>query len=187
MTVAAAASRPISAEMELRIAPTDAPGQTTWTVSYLDKVLPGGRQDRPYVLKSLDPAQGRYEIDERNGIILPATFLAGGLYAPFRLQDTLLQASYRLDGDRLIVEILSFNLAKPTTSGGQDGLPEVKGYAAGTLQRAVLSKVGDAGAAAPAAPASGAAPASTPPTAPPASAPTSAPTSAPAAPPAPPR
>lgn len=129
--------------MELHIAPTTDPKRYTWTVVYAEGAQ---RQERPYELVVVDAAEGRYEIDEKNGIRLPTTLIGDTLRAAFTVQGVQVVTCERLDrtptGERLVSEMLSFDARDPASTGGGEA-PPVTVIRPSTLQEAVLvRKVG---------------------------------------------
>jgi hypothetical protein len=142
--------------MSLAIVPTQDPARYTWTITYAEGEQ---KQVRPYELVVIDAAKGQYEIDEKNGIRLPTTLLAGALRSSFTVQGTQIISTDRLEraptaaganagaggaatdaGDTLISEMLSFDTTTPATTGGENGIPQVQTLRPTTLQRAVLSR-----------------------------------------------
>lgn len=129
--------------MELHIAPTADPKRYTWTVVYAEGEQ---RQERLYELVVVDAAEGRYEIDEKNGIRLATTLIAGTLRAAFTVQGVQVVTCERLErtpsGERLLSEMLSFDARDPAATGGGE-VPPVTVIRPSTLQEAVLvRKVG---------------------------------------------
>jgi len=129
-------------KMALEIFPGDSLGWP-WTLIYIAQ----GREDRrEYRLQPVDPAKGRWRIDERNGIILGARLLGNTLFSVFEVGGTMLQARYSLEGDALRFEITTHGM-DPVITGGdpaEEGevVPEVKWYEVGAFQQAILRKVG---------------------------------------------
>jgi hypothetical protein len=141
---------PMTFTMELHVGPLEAglaadpKPRRTWTIIYDGKQ---GRQERKYHLVDRDAGKGLYEIDEQNSIVLPATLVGESLVCPFEIDGSMLVTTYRFDAagegpddDRIIFEIVTFPTAKPENTGGKDGVPEVKGYVAASVQRAVLKR-----------------------------------------------
>ena len=98
---------------------------------------------RPYVLLLTDPGKGRYEIDEKNGIILPADLLGQKLISIFEVQDNLLVSQYEKIGDEITFSIYMSRKTQSTKTGGNaDDIPPVSGYPIGIYQtaRLLLSK-----------------------------------------------
>ena len=148
--------------MELIVKPIEADGKTpdpaapkagdrfTWTIIYARaKDLAEGRQERPYELVVVDPAKGRYDIDEKSSIVIPMTHLGPALASTFSVGETRLIATYELgetaiDGEpaaTLDVRIFTHPDTPGDATGGKDGVPEVKVWVPGSLQRARMVKV----------------------------------------------
>ena len=123
--------KPEASKMVLVIAPTDDPSRYDFRLRYGDQAL------RRYQLVVRDVATGQYAIDERNGIVLPATYLDGELFSTFSLDGNLLLARYRLDGDFLRFDLTSTGLAPDVEAGGE-GTPAVGGHHVQVIQRAKL-------------------------------------------------
>ncbi len=138
--------------MELAIAPTDKPDRFTWTIIYEGAA---GRQERPYTLIVKDAAEGRFAIDEGNGIVLEARCFDGTLYSHFVVDGNRIVSRQRLEGaggtdERISVELLTTLDAQGGKTGGKDGVPEVGTWAPVSIQKATLRRA--PGAARPAAP-----------------------------------
>ena len=120
--------------MFLAIRPTDDPERFEFRFRY-------GREQpqRRYELVVRDAAQGRYAIDEKNGIQVPATYVDGELLSYFSLGESLVLARYRLVGDFLHFDLTQTGRTPDVSTGGGD-VPEVGGHAVQVVQRAVLSR-----------------------------------------------
>ncbi|MFM9957581.1 MAG: hypothetical protein ACKVZJ_05875 [Phycisphaerales bacterium] len=121
-----------------------APRRWKWTIVYDGAE---GRQERKYELVERDANQGLYAIDEKNTIVLPVTLIGDALVSPFEIQGKMLVCTYRFDAagagpddDTITVEIVVMPMDSEETSGDQGGVPEVKGYAASSIQRAVMKR-----------------------------------------------
>lgn len=134
--------------MELNIGPTDNPARLTWEIVYITPAAAGQperRQVRPYELVTLDADRGRYHVDEKNGIILPTTLINGVLHACFIVQGNQISVSYRLldassaDERRLVIEMITTDTTRPSTTGDQDSVPPVITLPTRSVQRAELS------------------------------------------------
>lgn len=97
---------------------------------------------RNYTLVVKDQEQGLYEIDENNGIVLPASEKDNILYSFFEVQGSFL--STRLNFNKpntLEFEILFSNLEKKVKTGGvSEKIPTVYGYPISVFQKAILTK-----------------------------------------------
>ena len=133
LTIVKPAGGTETSKMVLVIAPTDDPMRYDFRLRY-------GHQDlRRYQLVVRDAATGRYAIDEKNGIVLPATYLGGELFSTFSLGGNLLLARTRLDGDFLRFDLTQTGLAPDVETGGE-GVPEVGGHTIQGVQRALLRR-----------------------------------------------
>ncbi len=129
--------------MELVIAPTSDANTWDWKIIYDGQA---GRQERPYALIVKDASKGLYEIDERNGIVLPQRLMGGVLRSQFEVMGSRIDASYELAGagtadERIICELVSYRSDQSVTTGGKDNVPEVKGWTPTTVQRVVMRRV----------------------------------------------
>lgn len=118
------------------IAPSEDPARYDWTTIYSGDA---GEQVRRYSLMLLDPDQGKYAIDEHNGIVLDARYLDDTLFSWFEVQGTRLMVRERLgpEGKSLQFEIAT-SQGEPGRTGEQ--IP-VLNYLTTGLQRAILHPV----------------------------------------------
>jgi hypothetical protein len=123
--------------MELNVARADDPARYTWEIVYEDA---GQRQVRLYELVVVDAGAGRYVIDEHNSIRIDATFIDGALYSQFDVMSSRITASYRREGERIVVELMTADAKNPKQTGGQGQAPPVTTYAARGVQRGVLKR-----------------------------------------------
>ncbi len=128
--------------MGMEIGPGPSPGVCAWTIIYDGA---GNRQERRYELITRDAAAGRYAVDEKSGIVLPATFIGGSLYSQFEVEQRRITATYRLETDKpgaaeLVIEMITTDAAHPEKSGGDAGVPAVIASPALVVQRAVLTR-----------------------------------------------
>ena len=127
---------------ELVIAPTEAADRFTWTIIYEGA---SGRQERPYTLVVKDAAAGLYEIDEKNGIVLPSRMLGGVMHTAFTVQGARITTREEVVGagtsdERMLFELATFSDDQPIKTGGGDA-PEVLGWRPTSVQRATLRRV----------------------------------------------
>jgi hypothetical protein len=120
--------------MEIAIGATETEGRWRWAIRY------GTQPVRDYRLAVLDAAAGKCEIDEGNGIVLPATLIDGELFSLFAVSGSRIEARYRLAGETLHFEILASAAEPAGKTGGQGGVPEVGWFPVHALQRAALRK-----------------------------------------------
>jgi hypothetical protein len=117
------------------------------SVNYSWSIIYGADESkglRPYLLKPVDAAYGRYQIDEQNTILLDAILIAGKLYSRFEVGGNLLLSTASLEGEILHYEIISGKLDPLTVSGGAphegEEIPEVKSYPIVVRQVAALRR-----------------------------------------------
>ncbi len=128
--------------MELKVVKTDDPSKYDWTIIYDDGK---NRQERPYQLVVKDAAKCSYEIDEKNGIVLPTTLIGGTLYSAFDLEGVRLISRDQLVGDAIETEIITMSTKQLVETGGKAGdaeaqVPPVTGVPVVSVQRATLKK-----------------------------------------------
>lgn len=128
--------------MELKIAKTDDPAKYEWTIIYDDGK---NRQERPYQLIVKDAAKGSYEIDEKNGIVLPTTLIGAALYSAFDLEGVRLVSKDQLVGGVIETEIVTMSTKQMVATGGkaedqEAQVPPVTGVPVASVQRATLKK-----------------------------------------------
>ncbi len=134
LTIAKPARAPEEAKMVLAIRPTDDPKRFEFRFRY-------GREEdwRQYELVEKDAATGRWAIDEKNGIVLPATYVDGELFSYFSIGGNLILARYRLVEDFLHFDLTQTSLTPGVRSGGA-GTQKVGGHDTPVVQRAVLRR-----------------------------------------------
>lgn len=123
--------------MKLSIGTKDAEGRRAWQLQY----GMGEEADiRSYHLIEVDTAQGHYQIDENNSIILDANLNGNTLTERFSVMNSLLTITHRLEQDRLIFEVVAGKETPSDSTGGEGEVPYVKNYAISSFQRAILTK-----------------------------------------------
>jgi hypothetical protein len=126
----------------LEIRPDSTPGRWIWrTVFNADTV----RGLRDYRLVVVDAAAGRYQTDERNGIVLDETWVAGALVSVFRVGEQVLESRYAIVGDSLVHDITWWSPTPSTTTigrgpNGEQGVPVTSHRVLGR-QRAAFARV----------------------------------------------
>lgn len=125
--------------MELIVGRTADPTRFAWTIVYDGEA---GRQVRAYELLTRDASEGRYAIDEHNGIVLEARYLEGSLYSWFSIagsnilvKESLMRAPF-VD-DAIAVEFVTA-LDRDTQTTGTGG--EVRSLVPVSVQRAMLQR-----------------------------------------------
>lgn len=120
--------------MEFQLKKTD-------TIDRFKYVLVYNNTPRNYSLVVKDRAKGIYEVDENNGIILPAKVLNNTLYSFFEVQGNFLSTRMEFFKDSMLFEILfSPTKNKTITGGSSNEIPEVFGFPISVVQKAILIK-----------------------------------------------
>lgn len=130
--------------MALEILPRDS-ANWDWTLIY---DVQGQEDRRAYTLQPVSIRQGRWRIDENNGIILGARLFHQTLISVFEVDKQLLIARYSLVGDALHFEIIGSGLEPNKTGGAKtnseipdiEAIPEVNWFEAVVFQHAILKK-----------------------------------------------
>lgn len=107
-----------SVEMERLVAPTENPGELTWTIVYR---APGLEQVRPYTMSVSDQAPGRYLLDEHNGILIPHYFFHDGiLVSEYQVGNIRLMTRETFHGRKSDFEIIITSVdPELTTNAGE--------------------------------------------------------------------
>jgi hypothetical protein len=81
------------------------------------------RNVKDYLLRVGDAASGRYETDERNGIVMDATYVGGALISVFQVGDQVLETRVSLQADSLVQDLIfwSSSAVKTTEGSGPNG------------------------------------------------------------------
>ena len=122
--------------MSLTIEPLDDSSGVTWAIDY-------HQEDgvRAYELRADDASPGRYQLDEKNGIVIPNALVGDTLYSSFTVgKAQLITRTRRINNDTLLFEIMTFPSADSATTGNQDGVPAVGTRELKSIQRATLRK-----------------------------------------------
>jgi hypothetical protein len=128
---------PQKIKMQLIVQPTDTANQYTWQIIYGEN----NKDNRPYILKPVDTANGHWQVDERNGIILDQYWLANKFSSAFTVANSTIVDSYWIEGNRLHVEFFNVSAKAVNKTGGTSAdIPPVDSYAVKSYQKAVLKK-----------------------------------------------
>lgn len=125
----------------LRIAREDTGSALTWrTVFNADTA----RGLRDYRLVVRDSARGWYATDERNGLLLDETLIAGSLVSVFQVGPRVLESRYTLRGDTLTHDITWWS-ATPTavqrgSGANAEQSAEVRTFRVDGRQQAVMTR-----------------------------------------------
>jgi hypothetical protein len=104
----------------------------TWRMEYL---RPGSPLVKDYKLKLINAASGTFVTDEGDGIALMNVQIKNRLLCMFQVGESSFMASYEVNGDQLIFEVLSSN------NGSEIPNTEIIPQHIIAVQHAVLSKV----------------------------------------------
>jgi hypothetical protein len=124
--------------MQLIVQPAAAIGQYTWQIIYGDSAT----DNRPYILKPIDTANGHWVIDETDGIVLDSYVFNNSIKGAFTVMNNTIIDNYTVENNKMTVEFFSINLSKKNTSGkGTAAVPFVDSYTIGSFQTGVLYRV----------------------------------------------
>ena len=102
---------------------------------------------RPYLLKPIDVANGRWVVDEQNGIVLGSRQIGPAFLSLFAVQGQLLSIGYTEVAGTLHFTVLSGD-QNGTMTGGEDtdqktsldAIPPVEWFEVGVWQEAILRR-----------------------------------------------
>lgn len=115
----------------------------SWTIIYDGDQ---GFQERKYLLRPVDKAKNLWEIDERNGIVLPCSWINETLAGGFTVPGNMIITSDHIVGlgtpsECMVSEMTSFPVKLNATTGGK-GAQAVTTHRAATIQRAAMKRIG---------------------------------------------
>jgi hypothetical protein len=102
-----------------------------WVIHYQ------GQEPRKYELVVVDAKAGRYQIDEKDGIVLDAVLIENRLVSQFEVEGSLLTSIYTFLPGKILFELF-FSSMKTTKTGPRSG-PPVTLYPVGGYHRAELT------------------------------------------------
>ncbi|MFZ1371028.1 MAG: hypothetical protein WAR78_11635 [Ferruginibacter sp.] len=124
--------------MRLNIQPADTAGQYNWQIIYGDD----NKDQRTYLLRSVDETKGYWVIDEKDGIILDSYVHGNSLHGAFTVQGNTIVDNYKIIDGRMHVEFFSIKLDDKKRSGkGTTETPFVDSYNISSYQTGILLKV----------------------------------------------
>ncbi len=131
-------TEPQKVNMELRIQPGDSTGNYTWQIIYGSSA----EDNRPYLLKAKNTANGHWVIDELNGIVLDQFWVGNKFCGAFTVSGNTIVNNYWIENDTLMIEFYSLQ-AKPINTTGNDteDSPKVDSYSIKSYQKAVLQRI----------------------------------------------
>jgi len=89
--------------MELIIKPAEDTNHWKWTIIYGKGEF---SQTRQYELILVDSSKGKYKVDEKNSIILEATYRNNTFFSTYEVEKNLITAIYSLSDNKIIFEII---------------------------------------------------------------------------------
>lgn len=122
--------------MELHISKTDSAGKYNWRIIYDDST----KDDRKYLLRTVDEKAGKYVIDEKDGIMLNAELLGNRLISRFSVQGSMLDISYTLESDKMVFEVSAGSDAPLETTKSNEDNVSVSSFNVTNYQKAYLFK-----------------------------------------------
>jgi hypothetical protein len=130
------AKAPEQFTMRLNIQPADS-GRFTWQIIYGDDQ----KDNRPYLLVPVDTANGHWQIDERNTIVLDGYFLGNSFTSVFSVSGNTILSKYQLTHEGLLVSFTTIAV-KPigSTGGTSKEIPPVDIYQIRSVQTGLLTK-----------------------------------------------
>lgn len=123
-------------EMSLHIGPEkENSGRYDYILTYR---TPSGDDRREYELEQIPDAPDRFRVDEKNSIVLEERLLGNTLISIFSVSGMSLIVTMKLEPEKIIFEIISWDEAKKTESGGKEKVPVVYSFLSNGYQRAEL-------------------------------------------------
>ncbi|MFG0316459.1 MAG: hypothetical protein ACF8XB_04240 [Planctomycetota bacterium JB042] len=129
--------RPRVVDMALEIAATDDPARWEFTIEYDDGCAPSRRA---YTLVAVDPARGRYLVDERNGVEVESWFGADTLTQSYAVGGSRLVMRWRRHGDRMTFDVIVSSDDEGGRDTGGGDVPIVRSFPVTSTQRAELRR-----------------------------------------------
>ena len=97
--------------MQLMVQHTHTLGQYTWQIIYGDSAT----DNRPYILKPIDTANGHWAIDETDDIVLDSYVFGNSIKGAFTVMNNTIIADYTVENNKMAVTFFTINLNKKTT------------------------------------------------------------------------
>lgn len=121
--------------MELYIGKKDKEGKHSWTIVFGEGET---KQERHYTLLTKDAANGLYQIDENNSIVLDNYLINNTLVTRFAVAGNLLTAMYERTHEGIEFSVISGKEQIKNETGGKEGVPKVMDYPVSVYQRGLL-------------------------------------------------
>lgn len=128
--------QPFKTEMTLTIEPLPDGDGVSWAIDYQKE-----KGVRAYELLPDESQAGRYQLDEKNGIVIPNALVGDTIYSSFTVgKAQLITRTRRMGDDALLFEIMTFPAIDSGSTGGIDDVPSVGTRELKSVQRAVLRR-----------------------------------------------
>lgn len=127
---------PTEIPMELHIYPIADSKRWQWTIIYNEKDV------RRYELLATNSQKGQYQIDEKNSILLDASYFHGTLLSYFAIQTSFVFITYQHQtaSDEMLIEIYAGNSDNVKETGGEGDVPIVYVFPMSGMQQAILKR-----------------------------------------------
>jgi len=130
-------------KMNLDIVKTSNESIYDWTMTY---DFNGKKDKRAYSLVVINKQKGRYQIDEKNSIVIDAYLHNDKIFTSFfRVMDSYVIATYTKEKNDIVFEIISGKSEPISITGntkqGKEDIPEVAAYLVNGRQKAILKKI----------------------------------------------
>ena len=131
-----------NAKMNLTIQKTSKDSIFDWIIRY---EINGKKDRRTYSLVVIDKEKGKYQIDEKNGIVIDSYLYNQRIVTSFfKVMGNFIVASYTKEKNTIIFEIISSKSEPVRITGNikfkEEDIPEVKIYPVKGRQKAILVK-----------------------------------------------
>ncbi len=114
--------------MSLRIEKLEEPQTYTFELKY------GQQPVRPYVLEPVDPALGKWQINEGGGVLLASQWMADRFTSIFGIGVQNVSLDMWREGDKVIYQLTSFTFSEPGPGG-------VSSHVVTDVQRGTLKRI----------------------------------------------
>lgn len=138
LVITAGAGKETKVPMSLTILPQEKSDILVFKITYGEG---DKKQVRSYELKPHPEHRDRFIIDEKNGILIDVRLVGDTLYCPFQVNDQIINDTrYRMEGGRMIFELIVIDLKQPRISQLKGGKFEVKSHVPQVVQQGILRK-----------------------------------------------
>lgn len=95
---------------------------------------------RSYELQVVNKQEGKYQIDEKNGIILACNYFKNCLISRFEVGTSLLDIVYSKMGESIHFQVIAGKSEREILEIEVENVPPIHTYQVGTYQKAILKK-----------------------------------------------